>query len=228
MDLEAGNKITSISSYEQACARAEQAATSAMHAAKQLARVAALMITASRDGDAGTLRKSTEQVRRAAAEIVTTAQLAVSAWNYSDDTLTTYLSNAYQSELVEAGAVENVRIDVLDNRLAAFPVVIQLLPSQRAVRLDGKRTTLLRPKRLVEQIRRRQQVGGVKPDRFIEVLFSAYKRLDQNLGVQLIDIYELLTPLPEVRSSYSPADFARDIYILEQSNTTKTKSRANK
>ena len=44
MDLEAGNKITSISSYEQACARAEQAATSAMHAAKQLARVAALMI----------------------------------------------------------------------------------------------------------------------------------------------------------------------------------------
>jgi len=45
-------------------------------------------------------------------------------------------------------------------------------------------------------------------------------------AIPLLDIYELFTMLPGQSRDYSKQEFARDIYLLDSSNVTATKSGA--
>ena len=217
---------SSLESVERACQLAETAGAAARHAAKQLEKAAASLESAARVGDPAKLRSATENLRSLIVDSHDRLEDATKAWPYSDDEVSAYLAGPYTEELVAAAQSVSLRLDRLDDRWSAFPVLLEVVPKSRSAKIDGKRTTSLRPSVLVDLIRARQSANGIKPDRFIEILYSAYKAIAEPLGVHLVDLYELLTLLPDAKAEYSRADFGRDVYLLDTSPVFQTKSGA--
>ena len=69
------------------------------------------------------------------------------------------------------------------------------------------------------------------PDRFLESLFRAYRLIvgPGTLGSTqaLADVYEAFTLLPGSTGDYGQSDFARDLFILDRSGLTRTKTGAS-
>jgi len=68
---------------------------------------------------------------------------------------------------------------------------------------------------------------------FLESMYSAYsiavktrgkERVRTGLVVPLVEIYRLLTLLPGQSKDYSRQEFARDLYLLDQSGVRNTKN----
>lgn len=68
------------------------------------------------------------------------------------------------------------------------------------------------------------------PDRFLEVLYRAYRLVAGKEGsgkaVPLSSIYEAMTLLPGTSSEYDKTDFGRDMFLLDRSEITQTRSGA--
>ncbi|MCX7621938.1 MAG: hypothetical protein N2037_13980, partial [Acidimicrobiales bacterium] len=160
-------------------------------------------------------------------EVATDA--AIRSWVVREDEIERYLANGYQAELIAQGRNSGVTISPLDDRLMAFPVVIQIQPKRWALRLDRKRVTALRPSRVVDAIRSHQKRPAAKPEQIIEMLYRAYRRMvDDTLGkgVTLVELYDVLTLHPEAKRAYSKADFTRDVFLLDTSGLRKTRTGA--
>lgn len=214
---------TAISSWERSCAHAEAAARAVGKAAKRLDRAARVLEQAARVGDAAKLTKATEELNASIVESENVFRSARSAWPHSENDVSAYLSGPFGDELAQAAQQAGLSLHRLDDRWTAFPVVVEVVPKARSIKIDGKRMTALRPTAVVDQIRRRQSAPSGKPERFIEILYKSYRAIAQAHGVYLDDVYELLTILPEAKVGYSRADFARDVYVLESSPVRKTK-----
>jgi hypothetical protein len=124
-----------------------------------------------------------------------------------------------------------VRIRRQDDRLVSFPSILRVLPGRRAIEIDRKVVTAIRPSRLVALLKAHaERKPSSSPDRFLEVLFNAYRyvvRPDRLVtGATLQEVYDVLTLMPDVRKEYTPADFGRDLFFLDRSGKTQTKSGA--
>jgi hypothetical protein len=68
-----------------------------------------------------------------------------------------------------------------------------------------------------------------RAEAFIEALARAYDLVRASQGkergatVKLIDVYRALTVLPGQSAAYSQQEFARDIYLLDESGVDRTK-----
>jgi hypothetical protein len=122
----------------------------------------------------------------------------------------------------------------LDNRLYCYPVLIRVLPGDRAVMIDRKRERRLRPSVLVRHLRDLQRrPPRFRPADFLNALYATYgvaveRRDGRKPGavVPLGELYELLTLLPGQSREYSKQEFARDVYLLDQSGETTAKDGA--
>jgi len=218
-----------VDSYEQACGVAEAAATDLESATKLLQRAAKAMAKASAEGASSKIRQATVAVAEAAKLVQAAAGSAEQAWPYSDDDVSDYLESGYEAELIAAAADIDVVITPLDDRLAAFPVVVQILGRQPAVRLDANRQVGLRPTFLAKRVADQQRKPSIKPEAFIETLYKAYTRVvagASGSGATLADVYDTLTILPEARKTYSKAEFARDVFLLHSSGLARTRNGA--
>ena len=216
--------------FEDRCKHAEAIATEVENLAKQLLRAAKAMKKAAGEGNPNKIRAAAVQVDDAASKAGRIESSTNRAWPLSDDELTELLGGPYVDQLIEAASKVGVSLSRLDScRLAAFPVIVQVLPSQRAIRLDGARLMSLRPSIVVECIRAKLKKPHSNSDRFIEVLFKAYQLvLGENLdrGTTLLNVYDALTLLPESRINYGKAEFTRDVYELDLGHVRQTKSGA--
>lgn len=215
-----------MNTYEGACAQAEDTAAELEKAAKRLVAAARSLSKAAAEGNHAKLRQTVAAVADAAAAADVQARAAAGAWTHGDDEIATYLSDGYEQELIDAAAAQGVTLSRLDDRLAAFPVVVQVLPNQRSVRLDTTRLATLRPSVVAERIKAQQKKASTKPDRFIEVLFKAYSTLvdgEIGRGVTMAAVHDLLTILPDAKRSYGKAEFARDVFLLDTSSVRETK-----
>jgi hypothetical protein len=212
-----------IGSFEVSCAQAEASGRAAVAAAKRLEKAARGLEQAARVGDATKLGKQAGELNAAIADSDDALKRARAAWPHSEADVSAYLEGPFGDELLEVAQKSGCKLARLDDRWTAFPVVLEVAPKTRSVKIDGKRLTALRPAAVVREVLRRQAAQGVKPERFIEILYSGYRALGQARGVHLADVYELLTILPEAKASYSRADFARDIYLLDSSPVRTTK-----
>lgn len=215
-----------MNSYETECENAAAAAVETERAAKRLAAAAKAMTKAAAEGNHTKLRQSVAAVAEAAEGATRAARAAGGAWSHTDEEVGTYLSTGYEDELIAAAARQGVTLSRLDDRLAAFPVVVQMMANQRSVRVDNVRLASLRPSFVAERIKAQQKKASTRPDRFIEVLFKAYERLvdgDVGRGVTMAAIYDLLTILPDAKRSYGKAEFARDVFLLDTSTVHETK-----
>jgi hypothetical protein len=82
---------------------------------------------------------------------------------------------------------------------------------------------------LVAALKRAQERGPrFKAETFLDSLRAAYELVVASEGkradavVRLVDIWAVLTMLPGQRAQYSKQEFARDLYLLDQTGITST------
>ena len=216
--------------FERACAESERAAAAAAKAASGLARAAKQLEKAAQDGDIAKIHKATDAVKSAEEAARQEARNAQLAWPFTAEQEEAFLGESYERELLAAGNERGLKISRQDDRLVLYPSIVRLLPEARAVQVDRTRVTGLRPSRLVAHLQANQsKKPRFKPERFLESLYKAYKLVVGAKGVQgttLVAVYQALTLLPGADREYDKADFARDLYFLQSSGTTSTRTGA--
>ena len=146
------------------------------------------------------------------------------------------MRDGYADELRGVAAEQGVSVFERDGRLFASPSIVRVIPIDRAVRIDKKKVSTIRPSHLADLLLENQK----RPVRsqsgpFLESLFNVYSeitregssgRLVQVDGrvVPLERVYNLLTSLPGIRREYDRTDFARDLYLLEKSGLKRTRA----
>ncbi|MBM2811391.1 MAG: hypothetical protein HW416_2150 [Chloroflexi bacterium] len=160
---------------------------------------------------------------------------AKDGWDFDEDGF--FGSGSFVQELKETAVRLGVRIYEQDERIYCYPSLVRVLASDRVVEIDKKREPRLRPTVLVNLLKDRQRrPPRSKPEPFLEALFDAYGVLVPKEGrtsanlfgagtvIKLLDVYRLLTLLPGQSKEYSRPEFARDIYLLDQSGVTVSKA----
>ena len=219
-------------SYEQACADTERAALAAVQATKAQLKEATALVKAAVDGDIARIRRSSERLQTAAGAARQAVANAQQAWPFTPEEEESILGGDYEEELLQAASADHLSLRRQEGRLLAFPVVVRVLPGARAVQVDKNRLTVLRPTRLVSVLKQlTARKPKLSPERFIETLHDAYRLVvgdgaDAGGGTTLARVYDALTVMPDVRREYSRTDFTRDLFLLDRSGVTHTKSGA--
>lgn len=215
--------------WEEASEATERAAATLEETLKAALRGARALRAAAAAGDSAKVRRVAAALPDLGGAVADAARQAATAWPFSDAEEEHYLERGYAAELTETAQRANVRIDPLDGRLVSFPSLLRIVPSQRAIRIDTKRHTALRPSKIVEALRRaREAKPRLAPEQFIETLFGAYLlavggRDNITKGATLVDVYRVLTLHPDMKRSYERAEFVRDVYLLDASGLRHTK-----
>src|SRR6266536_1480171 len=138
-------------------------------------------------------------------------------------------SGAYAKELLATAAARGVDMFEEDERLLCYPSLVRVLPDQAALEIDRRRERRLRPSVVVDLLGAAQGRGPrFRPEPFLDSLRGAYELVVARQGkkadavVRLIDVWTVLTLLPGQSREYTKPEFARDLYLLDQSGVTAT------
>jgi hypothetical protein len=158
--------------------------------------------------------------------------VAIASWDFDQDTY--FADGSYTRELLETAAAMGVDIVEADDRLYSYPMLLRVLGNERTVMIDRTRERRLRPTVLVSRLSDlRKRPPRFRPAAFLETLHKVYVVLEAARGkdlrmrgvvVRLLDVYQLLTPMPGQSREYSRQEFARDVYLLDRSGTTTTRT----
>lgn len=225
--------------FEQAFGNTEEAADSALDAATNLVKLARQLQKAAREGNITAIRKSQERLDTELEAVGRAVNDAVRSWSFEDEEEERYLKDEYGAELRRAASERGVQIHERDGRLIVHPSIVQVLSRERAVRVDRKKISSIRPSHLAGLLHAAQsKKSRNRPGRFLESLYDVYSELVKEdfprraepsgpgRVVPLDRIYRLLTSLPGSGRDYTRTDFARDLYMLETSGTTTTRKGA--
>lgn len=228
-----------MATFERGFAAVEEAAEQAERAARNLAATARKLRKAAQDGTLSKVRLESGQLADRLTEVDERVREAESSWPFSEYHETDYLNERYAQELCEQAATIDLNLSVRDDALVCSPSIIRLLPGDRAVRIDGKKRTAIRPSKLALDLHEIQQ--RIKPKSepqqrsFLEALYRAFRIINGSSPersrspgalVLLADVYLVFTSLPGVSRQYTKTDFARDIYLLDSSGVTATRNGA--
>ena len=213
-------------SFERGFSEVERAARSVSKASATLNVAAKALLRAARDGDIVAINKSVERLSSLADALRQEASNACSAWPFTLDSEEQFLKSGYLEELLKTAEGQGVRVQRHDNQLVAYPFIIRVLPSERAVRLNRDKLTGLRPTALsakLKQAQAKKSRANVQP--FLDALYSAYQMVAPDGGtVPLTRLYKAFTLLPNASAEYGRDDFARDILALDRSGIDETRS----
>ena len=219
-------------SLEKALAKTESDADAAFKAATTTVSSLKKFRAAAHSGDLRELRKTIEAADQAITALRQQFANAKEGWDFDEEA---YLSGRnFLSEILETAGQMGVKIFEQDDRLYCYPFLIRILPKERSVLIDKVREKRLRPSVLISHLKDLQNKPvRFKPETFLECLFAAYRQAVAARGkdlfgtgvvVKLREIHELLTLLPGQSKEYSLQEFARDIYLLDQSHVNRTKN----
>ncbi|MHB8992648.1 MAG: hypothetical protein ACYC66_13595, partial [Chloroflexota bacterium] len=152
-------------------------------------------------------------------------------WDFDEED---YLSSgAYMEELIRVAQRQGLSLYQQDEQVYSYPSLLRVLPSERAVSIDKVKEKRLRPSVLVGHLK---DIQGRRPrfksEAFLESLHRVYERIVAHRGkkygtvVRLKELYDWLTPRPGDTRDYTPQEFARDVYLLDQSGITETRDGA--
>ena len=226
--------------FEQGFADAEKAADSVLNALKVLSGEAKRMQKAAQDGNIAAVRRHTERLQDSLTLIRQEVANATNAWPFTPDQEQGYLEDQYAQELVEEAGKKRLQIHDRDGRLIAHPSIVRVMPGERAVQINRRQTSTIRPSKIIGVLENLQKrPPRFRPQQFLEALYQTYLVLTESntadrlkLGevgqvVQLSRIYNLYTGLPGANREYGQIDFARDLYSLESSDVRKVQSGAS-
>ncbi len=204
--------------------RVHEALRSSAGTARELKRAAA----AAASGSVRDLRRALDAAAGAAQELARVTSEAQDSYTFDD---TAHLSSgAYGRELLDAAAEQGVAMFEEDERLLCYPSLIRLLPGDAAIEVDRRRERRLRPSVVVAALAAAQNRPlRFKAEPFLESLAAAYELLaareDKPDPVLRLDaVWGVLTLLPGQARDYTRPEFARDLYLLDQSGRTTTKA----
>ena len=225
--------------FEEGFATAESSADSVLTALNEAAVVARQLRKASQDGNIAAIRRLNQRLGTVTDAITQAVSNAVTAWPFTEEEERQYLEQSYSSELQSEAGKRGVQVFERDGRLIAHPLVMRVLPGDRAVRIDRRQTSTVRPSKIVADLEKLQKSPArFRSQPFLESLYEGYLALAQadtadrlRLGavgqvVRLDRIYNLFTGLPGSRREYSLLDFARDLYTLQESGVREVRSGA--
>lgn len=216
---------------ETALARSEADADAALKAAATLTKALKRFRNVVHEGNLRDISGALAGVEQALSTVQQRVEAAQRGWDF--DEADYFGSGAYTRELLETAARLNVQVFEQDDRLYSYPALVRVLASERTVLIDRARERRLRPSLLVSHLRDlRDRPARFKPQAFLDALFGAYRVLVQRHGrdalqlgrtERLVDLYEVLTLLPGQSREYSRQEFARDVYLLDQSGVVETR-----
>ena len=225
--------------FERAFARTEDAAAAAVKSAADLGKLAKQLEKAAKEGNIGAVKRVSERFDAALRDVEQAANSAAQSWALTDAEEQQHLRDGYASELQRVASEQGLNIYERDGRLIASPSIVRILPADKAVRIDRKQSSTLRPSALVGLLVANQnKPSKYRSDRFLESLHEVYRELiredssDRMLKVPvgrvipLLRVYNMLTSLPGAALEYTRTDFARDLYLLDTSGLTKTRNGA--
>ena len=174
-------------------------------------------------------------LRRALAAAVDAAQALAAAAkeaeaSYSFDEGDHLASGAYARELLDAASTAGLAVVEDDDRLLCYPSLVRVLPGDAAQDIDRRRERRLRPSVVVASLAAAQaRPPKGKPEALLESLVAAYELLAAREGrpdpvLRLDALWQVLTMLPGAARDYSKPEFARDLYLLDQSGTDTSRS----
>lgn len=219
---------TSPSTLEAALARTEADAESAARAAAAVTREIRRAHGAAAHGTLRDLQKALAAAEQLADALREATRSLRAGWRF--DERAHLESGAYTAELLAAAQERGVRLFEQDERILSYPSVVRVLPAEAALEIDRKRERRIRPSVVVEHLRAQQgRPPRFRAEAFLEALYRAYHLARKEQGrhdgatLRLLDLYQVLTVLPGQRQEYSKQEFARDVYLLDQSETKQTK-----
>jgi hypothetical protein len=140
-------------------------------------------------------------------------------------------SGEYAKELLAMAADRDVSMYEEDERLLCYPSIVRVVPGDAVVEIDRRRERRLRPSVLLGLLAAVQQrPAKFRADQFLESLASGYEHVvaiadkKPDAVVRLTDIWTVLTLLPGQGKEYTRPEFARDLYLLDQSGALTTKT----
>lgn len=218
--------------FEDAFAATENAAASTAKSAGDVARLARALEKAAKTGNISALRRARTDLNAALAVLAQQVDHTTQAWPFRPPEEEAYLREGFAGELRQVAASQGLDIHQHDERLVAHPAIVRMLPAARAVRIDRKQASTIRPSHLVSLLLKNQQKPAkFSGQNFLEAVHKAYRVLTRRLSalapvVPLVDIYEALTMMPGNSREYSRTDFARDLYRLDTEGPKQTRSGA--
>jgi hypothetical protein len=214
---------------EDAFARAEAEADGAVRASAAVTRELKRARGAAAAGNVRDLRRSLQAAATAVAEL--DAAVAAVSSGYAVDESQLLSSGAYAKELLAVAGEAGVAMFEEDDRLLCYPSIVRVLAGDLALEIDRKKVRTLRPSAVVAQLARAQQAGPrFRPEPFLASLLGGYDHVVARQGkqpgavVRLLDVYAVLTLLPGQAREYTKPEFARDLYLLDQTGVREVDS----
>ena len=221
-------------SFEQAFRDTERAADSTLKSANDLLRQVRALKKASQTGNIADIRRYQDRLDAALSVLQQEVHNAKSIWPFQEEVEKQYLDEQYTNELVRTAEEKGLNIYERDGSLISYPSIVQVLPGDRAVRIDRKRIPTIRPSHLADLLLKNQQKPLRRlPMTYLNALYTVYSdivsgdssdRMVNGIGrvVPLSRVYKLLTSLPGSSREYDRSDFARDLYIIDSYGPNRT------
>lgn len=213
--------------FEAALAASEAAVEAAQRAAAAAARELKRARSAASTGQVRDLRKALTAAGEAADALGAATTAAVASYSFDD---VDYLaSGAYARELLEQAELAGLAMVQDDDRLLCYPSLVRVVAADAALEIDRRRERRLRPSVVVATLAAAQgRPPKGKPAALLESLAGAYELLavrEQRPDpvLRLDALWQVLTLLPGTARDYSKPEFARDLYLLDQSGIVTTK-----
>jgi hypothetical protein len=213
--------------FEAALSATEAQAAAALQSGAALIRELKRVKAGSAAGQTRELRRALGAAETLALQLAEAARSLRAGYDFDEQA---YLSSGgYAKELLATAAATGVDVFEEDERLLCYPSLVRILPEQAALEIDRKRERRLRPSVVVALLAAVQRRGPrFRPEPFLDSLRTAYELVVARDGkkpdavVRLIDIWAVLTVLPGQGREYTKQEFARDLYLLDQSGLTTT------
>ena len=225
--------------FEQGFRDAERAAATMLDAVGDLTKLARQLQKAAREGSIGGMKRAQERLDGALASVGQATFNATQSWPFKDGDEERYLSDRYADELRRIASELGLTIHERDGRLVSHPSILRILPGDRAVRVDKKRVSTIRPSYLASLLLENQKKAGrYDSARFLESLYNVYVEIVRDVSADLAGsggfgtvvpldrIYRLFTSLPGSSREYDRTDFARDVYLLDVNGPRSTRKGA--
>jgi hypothetical protein len=141
-----------------------------------------------------------------------------------------FASGEYAKELLASAAEAGVQAFESDERILCFPAIVQVSAGDATIVIDKQKDRRIRPSVVINHLASLQErPPKFKSEAFIETLAAAYdyvtgaKRLRPGSAAKLVDVHRVLTLLLGAARDYTRQEFARDIYLLDQSGVVDAK-----
>ena len=221
-------------SLEEALSKVEEDVVSTIKSNAAVNFALKKLLTAAKQGRLKDLSSALDLIEKSESVLRQQIGALKAKWDFEEQE---YLANgSYVKELLGVARDKGLSLFEREDRLYIYPTFIRVLPNDRAVMIGKAVERRIRPSYLISRLKDMQKrPARFNANAFIEALYIVYNKVvrlkskglpEAGRVIPLLDIYELFTMLPGQSKDYSKQEFARDIYLLDSSSITATRSGA--